>query len=635
MGRTDGYISSTGENSRTKAATRIRTWAGTVVFLVAVVAVGSYYYWAVRMTGSQFQWGQDLGGYYDYLGRAFARGHLYLPVEPAPQLLAAKNPWAPGELEQFKLFDAVLFNRRYYLYHGAGPALMLFAPWRLVTAHDLPENFALFLLCFGGFLFSAGALLALLELACARPTALTLGVMVLALGICQAVPYLLNRVFVYEIAIGGGYFCLSGAVFFLARAFLSHRAAYWLAASGCMFGLAIACRPHLGAAGLIALGVLIVSRTRPRELASFSVPLVLVGTAIMAYNYARFGNPFEFGIRYLLTSENQQRIRLSGAYLPPGLYFLLFCSPAFSAVFPWVHQVFRLPFNSLGYSFPAGYFIEPTIGALYLAPFAVAAAFVPRVRQVGPSGVRMLLWVLAASSGAVLLFLAATGFTTQRYLVDFLPAAVLGAVAGFGIRITRSSGARRIALAAVFCVLAFWGLVANLALGISGPYDDLLKNRPAGYMRIARWFSPIERFRPILNPTVIVDLRVEFVPHEDGFREPLLTMGSHTYRHFLHVTHVPGKLRITSQSDASAVAYDLAWLDNRTADIRVKYSPESGRLVTAINGQEVISHDIKQLLTAPAEVTPGENRVDPNLTGARFTGRMQVVEKTVRQQPGS
>ena len=38
---------------------------------------------------------------------------------------------------------------------------------------------------------------------------------------------------------------------------------------------------------------------------------------------------------------------------------------------------------------------------------------------------RILLWTAVASSGAILLFLAATGFTTQRYEVDFLPLGVV------------------------------------------------------------------------------------------------------------------------------------------------------------------------------------------------------------------
>jgi len=141
-------------------------WAA--VILVAVI-VGSYYLWSVRAAGNRFYWGYDLGGYYNYLGRAFAHGRLHLPIEPSRELLALPNPWDPRVPDSYKMQDMALFNGRYYLYHGAGPAVILFTPWRLLTGHDLPENFALFLLCFGGFLFSCAACYGFLPLRTRSP----------------------------------------------------------------------------------------------------------------------------------------------------------------------------------------------------------------------------------------------------------------------------------------------------------------------------------------------------------------------------------------------------------------------------------------------------------------------------------
>ena len=217
------------------------------------VAVGSYYLWELRAAGYRFDWFHEQNGYYNYLGRAFAHGHLELAIKPSAQLLAAPNPWDPAVDDSYKMQDMALFNGRYYLYHGPGPAVMLFTPWLLITGHDLPERFALFLLCFGGFLFSCGVLIRWLALAGAKTEPPLLALMLLALGLCQSAPYLLSRVWVYEIAIAGGYFCISGALFFLALGIKSGRSSYWLGASGFLFGLAVSCRPHLGLAGMIAL----------------------------------------------------------------------------------------------------------------------------------------------------------------------------------------------------------------------------------------------------------------------------------------------------------------------------------------------------------------------------------------------
>src|ERR1041384_7544964 len=149
-----------------------------IVFLVSAL-VGSYYLWAVRAAGVRFDWKHDSGDYYALLGRGFASGHLYLPVQPSPQLLAQPDPWDPAVDFSLKQQDMVLYHGRYYLYFGAAPAVLLFAPWRFITGHDLPQTFAMFLLCFGGFLFSCGSLLRVLDLALAKPGPLLLATLLL------------------------------------------------------------------------------------------------------------------------------------------------------------------------------------------------------------------------------------------------------------------------------------------------------------------------------------------------------------------------------------------------------------------------------------------------------------------------
>jgi hypothetical protein len=605
------------------------------VFTFVAVVVGAYYLWELRAAGYRFDWKNNQGGYYNYLGRAFAHGRLALSIEPSPALLALPNPWDPAVDDGLKMHDMALFNGRYYLYHGAGPAVLLFTPFFLITGHDLPERFALFLLCFGGFLFSCGVLAQWLDLANARIGPPLLALMLLALGLCQSAPYLLCRVWVYEIAIGGGYFCISGALLFLTIGIRSSRSAYWLGASGLMFGLAVSCRPHLGLAWLSAvagIAILFARRKAPIRragLIAFALAFALVAAAVAAYNYQRFGNPFEFGVRYLLAGPNQSRIRLAAENIATSLYFWLACPPDLSGVFPWVRLAFRYPFNSPDYSFPPGYFIEATVGAFYLAPFIAGTLLVPFTRGV----VRVLLWVVLASSGAVLLFLAATGFTTQRYEVDFLPAMVLAALTAFGIRIAGSKGPTRAALRGVLMVSIAWGVVANLALGISGPFDEVLKNRPSTYLRIARWFSPVERFRPMKNPAIRVAFTAEFKPYADHVREPLLTMGRQAYRYLLYADHFAGKLQLVSWSENSAVVQPIGDRDDLRAEFQISCAPETGKLTITANGREVLVHDLGTWVTAPADIAIGENRIESGVTRDQFTGRIYGVVKSARPAP--
>jgi hypothetical protein len=244
--------------------------------------------------------------------------------------------------------------------------------------------------------------------------------------------------------------------------------------------------------------------------------------------------------------------------------------------------------------------------------------------------VRILGGVVLAFSAAVLLFLAGTGFTTQRYEVDFLPAMVLVALVAAGIHIGRGKGLPRAPLCTVLILAIAWGVVANLALGITGPFDEILKNRPANYLRIARWFSPIEQYRPMKNPAIRIAFTAEFKSYTERVREPLLTMGRQAYRYLLYAEHSAGKLQLGSWTENSTVVQPLADRDDVRTDLQMAFAPETGKLTITANGHQVLVHDLGTWVTAPAEITIGENRIEPGVTKDRFTGRIYGIVRSVQ-----
>ncbi len=541
--------------------------ASRVVFALVAIAIGAYYSWGVRAAGHGFVWKQNLDGYYDHLGRAFAGGHLYLPVEPSPELLKLANPWDPRVDDSLKLFDAVLYHRRYYLYHGAGPAVMLFAPWRLITHHDLPENFALFVFCFGGFLFSGATLLSTV-----RTGPWTTALLLLALGLCQCVPFLLNRVWVYEVAVGAGYFCVSAGLFFYVRG--------WLPWAGLMFGLAISCRPHLGMIGAIIVAVLAFRNLR--SAIAFALPFALAGLGVAAYNYERFGNPLDFGNRYLLGGANQTEVKLSAANVKPGLFYLLASSPEFDAVFPWV----LLPSPPHDVPRPPGYTVEPTVGAIYLAPFL---PFVFLTVWIAPH--RKLCLILLGSVAGILLFVTGTGWSTQRYEVDFLPMLVL-------VCAILVASINRWYVTAAVALLVGVGIVVNLALGISGPLDEMLKNRPDRFVKIARWLSPAEELRPILNPAIDLRFHVQ-EPKAMSYRQILFAAGRAPLRYELYVESIGGQRTLVSTYNGLTASRELP---APPADYRIQYSAPSYELRVSAEGAEILKQKIGALVTSPSQI---------------------------------
>lgn len=591
------------------------------IFIVIAFIAGAYYFWAAQAPGHPFQWGYDLGGYYNYLARGFTGGHLYVPIQPNPQLLALPNPYVEGVDDSLKVWDMVLYRGRYYLYHGVAPEVLLFTPWRLVTGHDVPENFGLALFCLAGFLFSAGTLMRLLRLARMEVSAGVLAVLLIALAFCQDVPFLFGRVWVYEIAIGCAYCCLSGAVFFLARSIQSGRPSVWLAGSGLMFGLAIASRPHLGIAAIIATAALAIQFARKRHFAGilpFLVPLTAVGIGVMIYNYERFGHPLEFGVRYVMGSHSLSRTELSKRWVLPGLYYLVISPPDLSAVFPWIRLVARHKFEV------TFLFVEPIIGCLFLAPFVIGIFFLRRACG------GMVSFVALITATAVLLFLAGTGFNTQRYEVDFLPLGALAAAAGFAAVIARRTGWQKRGLTTLLVGLVAIGTLTNLAIAVAGPYDDFLKGDPRTYTRIAAWFSPVARYRPLLDPNVDVEFTAACTPHDDGFREPLLALGHYTFREVVALEHHSGKFRILAQSDRDSVAQEIENPGARPMSFQIAYHTGVHKLTVSLDGREVLSHELEHLLTAPAQVTVGANQIAPEVSAPAFTGRLERVNVALK-----
>ena len=606
-------------------------WKARSITAAVLALLTAYYLWAVRATGSRFLWKYDFGGYYDLLARGFASGHLYVPIEPSPELLRLPNPWDPVSSEPFRLQDMALFNRHYYLYFGAAPAIVLFLPWRLATGHDLPENFALFLLCWGGLLFSSATLLRILRLANVTSGSVQLGLMLLVVGICHPVPFLLNRSLVYEIAVAGGYFFVSAAIFCLSSSMDSFQPGAWLAAAGLLFGLAMASRPHLALAGAIA-GFFIGRHFgfRSREVTRFAAGFAAIGFALAIYNQQRFGNPFEFGFRYQLAGPGQNRVDVSLAHMVPGLYFLLFRPPSFTPVFPWVNLVFRHSYEPLE-SLPRQYFYEPTVGALWLAPFLLALFFRSGLSEEHAPKVRLVLRAAAASAAAVLVFLSSTHLMSHRYEGDFVPLAVFAAIGRFATARAGVKRFRRYAADVLFGLAVAYGILVNLALGIAGPYHDFLGNRPAAYVRLAGWFSPFEEYRPLLNPDLRIAFRAHFSSQDVGTRESLTSIGQARRYWLLDVEHLSGWLRLVSQTEQSRMYYDFVRPDDGVADFRIEFSGKAKLLTVRLKNHTVFEERIHVLVTAPAQVRIGENGIDPGLTKQGFTGRIEVMERVVRQ----
>jgi hypothetical protein len=150
-------------------------------------------------------------------------------------------------------------------------------------------------------------------------------------------------------------------------------------------------------------------------------------------------------------------------------------------------------------------------------------------------------------------------------------------------------------------------------------------------VRLARRFSPVSEYRPMLNPAIAVRFQAEFAPAPAGFQEPLVTIGNAQYCYFLYAKREAGTLRLISKSNDSRMEYEMPDPGTAPVAIALNYAPATGEMAVTVSGREAARHRVGMLVAAPAQVAIGENFADMGLTARRFTGHLQLLEKTVSE----
>lgn len=422
--------------------------------------------------------------HYEYLVDGFLGGHASLSVQPAPQLLALSDPHDPAQNGPWRLWDASLYNGKYYLYFGPTPVLLML-PWRVLTGHHLPERLAV------AAFASAGLVALALLLAGARrshfpqlsPAAT--GAILLVATFASWLPVMLRRPEVWELALAAACACLWWALYFLWRCLATENGGRWALGIGAMVALMMGSRPTSLLAGAALLAMLLGPEGpwRRRFLLAGSVA-VLGGLALLAYNAARFGSPLEFGQRYQLSGSDERAVRhFSLGYFSYNTWVYLFALPDLSPYFPFVLAV--PPGGE-----PPGYIgIDEMHGALVAVPAQLASlaalAWAWRHRRdPGALALRRTIWAACLAS----LFAAAILFcfsgAVSRYITELLAgstvASAIGLMAIFGARPAGSG--RNVLRLLAGCACA--GTVAYGALASAEARNLFRHTNPVAY-RIA------------------------------------------------------------------------------------------------------------------------------------------------------
>lgn len=495
-----------------------------------VLALAAFYLWSVH-DPSRLRLNTTSADYYALQVHGWLKGTLAMDVEPHPDLRVEFPNKIVGSAPY--LLDASYYQGKYYLYFGPVPALLLLLPYHWVTGHDLPEPVtAVVFATLGLALSSAWLYLLLTRVFSLKPSPLTLGLSILALGLANMAPATLVRPLFYEIAVGSGYAftqaCLLAATLALLR---PGREVPWLVAASLCAGLAAGSRPNLIVGAAFFLPCVVAAcwwRTHRtagrllRLLIAGGLPAAVIVAGLLAYNQARFDRWFEFG-NNLQLGANPDGFGFSLANFWHNLRVYYFTAPALDWFFPFVAPGPEAPR-------PPGYFgVEEAHGQLVLIPLFALAALAgwaghrERTRA-GPWG-----WIVLASGSAMLAnfaLVAASGVRTNRYMMDFQPTLVVLVIAVLHLAaVDPRRWLRRLSLGAT-------GLLAlactyNILVSFHAGQRFLLLD-PAGYSAIERRVNAlVEPARQLFGPEPGEQRWQVTFPETITHRlEPLLVTGS-------------------------------------------------------------------------------------------------------------
>ncbi len=382
------------------------------------------------------------GGYYDKLAKAFSMGRLDVGIAPAV-ITSLKDPYGPEHKKytlhpHLALWDYSLYKGRLYLYFGAAPALLLYLPYQLITGTALSDGLALITL----LLLTTGGCVAITLRLRKKSFALVptwiFGLAGLVLVTNSLWFILVARARTYEIPVAACAAAMTWAIWATVLAATpDENRRKNLAIASLLYGIAIASRPHfIVAICAIYVTMLVLfrkdnysstgNRLTEKILDAFAMftPFCMILLTMAAYNYFRFDNIFEFGVRYQMGEVDQSHLTFfDPSRIPSGLWISLIHLPHRIAHFPYLAPV---GIHS-GYLRNGRIFIENPLGFLWVAPWLPAAFWIyarqsnPRSIDARPIGGQLNLTIgLYTLVGLVMLAMTSSWCAyIDRYASDF------------------------------------------------------------------------------------------------------------------------------------------------------------------------------------------------------------------------
>ena len=255
---------------------------------------------------------------YELMAESILEGRIDFNYGDEDNLAGLENPYDPDERKEAGVsyhWDHAYYKGHYYMYFGIVPVFLVFLPYRVLTGTALTtfhatQIFAALIIAGIFALFHLLAKLFFKKLPFCVYIALSVAFSVMSVWYSTAEPAL------YCTAITAAIALEVWSLYLFVRAVWGEKrenVQIALAAVGALLGaLVFGCRPPIALANILVIPMLVAFLKQRKfsfkllgKLALAALPYVVVGVALMCYNYARFEDPFEFGQAYQLTVADQ------------------------------------------------------------------------------------------------------------------------------------------------------------------------------------------------------------------------------------------------------------------------------------------------------------------------------------------
>ena len=380
------------------------------------------------------------GAYYELLTEALVSGQTHLKLQPDARLKALDNPWAGGQGIP-RAHDATYFNDRYYLYFGVGPVILLLAPWRIIMGSYLSDGAAIGIFCSWAFLLAAWFYVRCHRLFFRSLNLVWIFVAIISLGLGSFIQFELRSSEFYHVPIASAFVCamiVAHAMLWAAIGKTWQLQMWWVAIACTAGAAAVGSRPNFLIALMATLvGVFIIylkwaktegiwSKPARSFVYAALIPVMAIGVMLAIYNYARFGDFKEFGIRYQFAAIDMRNMKLlSFEFIGHAFEGYFLSGREYTMYYPFIRQT------------------TENISLFYWAPFGLFSLALP-LTLLNPR-YRNLAWIVGV--GAVLVAALSNLFALlfyfyvfDRYVLDFLPSLMLVALITFSVFLNSKFG---------------------------------------------------------------------------------------------------------------------------------------------------------------------------------------------------